>query len=126
MTSTTTCNLGDVVLVPFPFTDQRATKKRPAVVVSSEAYNARGRDVILVAVTSRLLRPADAVGEFLLTDWQAADGVGEFGVVVGEVVALHLGVVRISSGKAVGLPFGIDRAGLTSATRVYCRNERRV
>jgi len=68
----TTCNLGDVVLVPFPFTDQRATKKRPAVIVSSEAYNARGRDVILVAVTSRLLRPADAVGEFLLAEWQAA------------------------------------------------------
>ena len=29
---------GDVIVVPFPFTDQIATKKRPAVVVSSEAY----------------------------------------------------------------------------------------
>ncbi len=26
---------GDVVLVPFPFTDQSTTKKRPAIVVSS-------------------------------------------------------------------------------------------
>ncbi len=26
---------GDVVLVPFPFTSQRASKKRPAVVVSN-------------------------------------------------------------------------------------------
>jgi mRNA interferase MazF len=26
---------GDVVLVPFPFTDQTTSKKRPAVVVSS-------------------------------------------------------------------------------------------
>ncbi len=25
---------GDVVLVPFPFTDQSAAKKRPAVVIS--------------------------------------------------------------------------------------------
>lgn len=25
---------GDVVLVPFPFTDQSGTKKRPAVIVS--------------------------------------------------------------------------------------------
>ncbi len=29
---------GDVIVVPFPFTDQTATQKRPAVVVSSEAY----------------------------------------------------------------------------------------
>ena len=29
---------GDVVLVPFPFTNQLTTKKRPAVVVSTSAY----------------------------------------------------------------------------------------
>jgi len=27
---------GDVVLVPFPFTNQAASKQRPAVIVSSE------------------------------------------------------------------------------------------
>jgi mRNA interferase MazF len=30
---------GDVVLVSFPFTSQRASKKRPAVVVSNRAYS---------------------------------------------------------------------------------------
>jgi mRNA interferase MazF len=30
---------GDIVLVPFPFTDQTTTKKRPAIIVSSNAYN---------------------------------------------------------------------------------------
>jgi mRNA interferase MazF len=28
---------GDIVLVPFPFTDQTTAKKRPAVIVSSNA-----------------------------------------------------------------------------------------
>ena len=39
-------NFGDVVLVPFPFTDQSGSKKRPAVVVSSAAYNAARLDLI--------------------------------------------------------------------------------
>ena len=36
MPPTTGYSFGDVVLVPFPFTDQSGVKKRPAVVVSSE------------------------------------------------------------------------------------------
>jgi mRNA interferase MazF len=35
----TSYDFGDVVLAPFPFTDQTATKKRPAVVVSSAVYH---------------------------------------------------------------------------------------
>src|ERR1700676_1088854 len=38
-TSMMSFEFGDVVLVPFPFTNQAASKKRPAVVVSSHAYN---------------------------------------------------------------------------------------
>ena len=35
MPLTTGYSFGDVVLVPFPFTDQSGSKKRPAVIVSS-------------------------------------------------------------------------------------------
>jgi mRNA interferase MazF len=62
---------GDVIVVPFPFTDQTTTKKRPAVVVSSEAYNSERPDLILMAITSQV-RPAPAVGEVAIVHWQAA------------------------------------------------------
>ncbi len=62
---------GDIVLVPFPFTSQTASKKRPAVVVSSRAYNAAKPDIVVMAVTSQL-RPAPILGEVWLQDWQSS------------------------------------------------------
>jgi hypothetical protein len=41
MPNTTAYSFGDVDLVPFPFTDQTASKKRPAVVVSADAQHQR-------------------------------------------------------------------------------------
>lgn len=49
----TTCSRGDVVLVPFPFSDQSTTKKRPAVVISSDIYHKTSSDIVIVAVTSQ-------------------------------------------------------------------------
>jgi mRNA interferase MazF len=42
MPNTTAYSFGDIVLVPFPFTDQTASKKRPAVVVSADAIISNG------------------------------------------------------------------------------------
>ena len=64
-------SFGDVVLVPFPFTDQSGTKKRPAVVVSSSGYNTHRRDLIIMAITSQIRQPL-GFGEALVADWQAA------------------------------------------------------
>jgi len=67
----TSYNFGDVVLVPFPFTDQSGSKKRPAVIVSSAAYNAARLDLILMAITSQL-KSTPAIGEVVITEWQRA------------------------------------------------------
>ncbi len=72
MPNTTVYRFGDLVLVPFPFTDQTGTKRRPAVVVSSDAYHRQRPDVVVMAVTSQVLRPAGAMGEVVISEWQKA------------------------------------------------------
>lgn len=66
-----TLRFRDVIVVPFPFTDQTTIKRRPAVVISSEGYNLERPDLIVMAVTSQL-RPTATVGEVAVVQWQAA------------------------------------------------------
>ncbi len=67
----TICKFGDVVLVPFPFTDLEGIKKRPAVVVSPQAYQQNRHDIILLAITSRMRTPPD-YGENSILHWKEA------------------------------------------------------
>ncbi|HEX8163794.1 MAG TPA: type II toxin-antitoxin system PemK/MazF family toxin [Pyrinomonadaceae bacterium] len=71
MRPTISYEFGDVVLVPFRFTDQSGTKKRPAVVVSSTSYNASRPDLILMTITSQIRSTPD-FGEVAVGEWQKA------------------------------------------------------
>ncbi len=62
---------GDVVLVPFPFTSQSASKKRPAVSVSAQEYNAEKPEVVVMAITSQV-RSDFGFGEVMVEKWQEA------------------------------------------------------
>jgi mRNA-degrading endonuclease toxin of MazEF toxin-antitoxin module len=69
-------SFGDIVLVPFPFTDQSVSKKRPAVVVSSSAYHQARPDLVIMAVTSQL-RPSAHFGEVMDGAGLAGGGVAQ-------------------------------------------------
>jgi mRNA interferase MazF len=62
---------GDIILVPFPFTDQSSSKKRPAVIVSTARYNAERPDFIIMAITSQI-REQSCFGDAEVVAWQAA------------------------------------------------------
>ena len=61
---------GDVVLVGFVFSDDSGRKVRPALVISSPAYQRARGEVIVAAITSNTRRQLFA--DHLLTDWKAA------------------------------------------------------
>jgi mRNA interferase MazF len=60
---------GDVVLLPFPFTDLSATRTRPAVVVSVPEFTQAAGDFMVAMITS--VRHT-TVYDYELQDWQAA------------------------------------------------------
>jgi len=69
--STMSFDFGDIVLVPFPFTYQAASKRRPAVIVSNLIYSTMRLDVVLMAVTSQLRADRDLL-EIPIGQWQVA------------------------------------------------------
>ena len=58
---------GDVVVVPFPFSDLSTVKRRPALVIATPG----GDDAILCQITSRQVRDRYAVG---ITEMDFSEG----------------------------------------------------
>jgi mRNA interferase MazF len=44
----------DLLLVPFPFSDQKGRKVRPVIVISNNEFNINSEDVLVVGVTSNI------------------------------------------------------------------------
>mgnify|MGYP001076260454 CR=1 FL=1 len=63
-------NRGDVVLVSFVFPDETGVRRRPAVIVSSEAYHRGRQEAIIAAITSRIDRVL--VGDHPIGSWREA------------------------------------------------------
>ncbi len=61
MPSTIAYRRGDIVLVSFPFTDLTSSKRRPALILSPDSFNAAGEDLVLAAITSHITDDPNAV-----------------------------------------------------------------
>jgi mRNA interferase MazF len=61
---------GNIVLVPFPFTDLTSAKTRPALVVSESNYEIETGNVIIAMITSI---PQTTVYDYEIKDWQGAN-----------------------------------------------------
>jgi len=46
-----TCDRFDIVVVPFPFSEKTASKRRPALVISNQRFNDSGHTVLAMITT---------------------------------------------------------------------------
>jgi len=109
MPTTTGYEFGDIVLVAFPFTDQSTTKQRPAVVISSAAYQRERPDLIILAVTSQQ-RATAMVGEVQVKDWKRA-GLLKASVMKPVIATIERSLVR----KRLGRLSSVDQQSLRAA-----------
>jgi mRNA-degrading endonuclease toxin of MazEF toxin-antitoxin module len=100
---------GNVVLVPFPFADARASKVRPTLVVNDPAYETETGSVIVVQITSQSVRYS---GNRALRDWREA-GVQHPSVVRLKLATLAAALIRFSPGSATAR----DLASVETALR---------
>ena len=61
---------GDVVLISFVYSDESGAKQRPAVIISSDAYNQHRQEMVISAITSRT--DSALSGDHLINNWQEA------------------------------------------------------
>lgn len=65
---------GDIILVPFPFTDLTSAKVRPAVVMSSDSVNQNSRDIIVAFISSVVPTRIEST-DFLITSSEPDFGI---------------------------------------------------
>lgn len=68
--NTTGYSRGDVVLVNFLFSDETGTKRRPVLLLSTEAYHTGRQEAIVGAITSNTHRIL--TGDTMVDQWEAA------------------------------------------------------
>ena len=61
---------GDIVLVDFGFSEEKGSKKRPALIISSDDYHKNRQEVIAMAITHNIKRVLS--GDTKIGEWKKA------------------------------------------------------
>jgi mRNA interferase MazF len=109
------CESWQVVVVPFPFTDRTATKRRPALILSEKSFNRHGHTV-LAMITSAAHGPWP--GDTRIEDAKAA------GLEATSIVRLKLFTLdNRFIARQIGALGPTDRASVTTHLREVLRLE---
>jgi len=87
---------GDVIAVPYEYSDLTGGKVRPAVVISSEAYNLVCPDVVAAGVSSQVAKAGPY--DHILTDWATA-GLRYPSLIRGRLLTIEQSLIRRTVGR---------------------------
>jgi len=79
---------GEIYLVPIPFSDLSATKRRPVLILSHDEYNRSHPDCLVMAITSRI-DPDNRYGVIFSRQDVAGDLPRESQLRVDKVYSVH-------------------------------------
>ena len=110
MTSARRVGRGDVVIFDTPFSNQRGSKSRPTVIVSTEAFHRGRNDVLIAGLTSNIAHRL--AGKHILSEWVAA-GLDWPSATSGQIYTAERSII----GRRVGSVSDGDMAGITEALK---------
>jgi mRNA interferase MazF len=99
MRSTTTFRRGQVVVVEVPFPDQSGTKRRPAMIVSADAFHRHLPEVIVCPISSQpryYHRPGP--GDCPLQEWRGVGLRHPSTLRISRLLAIDKGIIRRTLG----------------------------
>ena len=87
---------GDVIAVPYDYSDLTGGKVRPAVIVSSDAYNYARPDVVAAGISTQIGKAT--LYDHILADWKRA-GLRYPSLVRGRLLTLEQTLIRHTVGR---------------------------
>lgn len=107
----------DIILIELTFTDGTGSKKRPALIISSDKYNKNRQEVIVAAITSNIERIL--VGDTRLNNWKKA-GLIYPSLVTGIIRTIKVAMINRKLGILAKEDFQNVRENIEEAALFFC------